>query len=488
MAGQTTVPRQTRGTPATVSIVIPCHNYGRFLAEAIESALAQTMPAHEIILIDDGSTDDSLAVARRFAHLPQVRVIGQPNQGAVATFNTGVRLSTGDLFVILSADDRLDPRYLERTVPVLIRDHEAAYAYTAYRMFGARQRVLPALPFNPMRLALRPYVSGTALMRRRAFDQVGGFSTDMHGGHEDWDYFVALAQLGWHGVPVPEVLLHYRQHSNSSRNAIRARQWFRVRTLIYRRHPDLYHVPLLPFLCLAVLNDQYLRARAVPRALARRFGPDNARGGDRRVCLLGKDRQSGTRYQRLQSYLAASEIRVASLRLQPHLGRSTGGWPSRRGTYAGRRTWRRVIDFAHFAAAATYQRATVYHATDLPSFAAGVVAASANRSALVYEPDCASRATGKPQPCSFLSTLLERLFLLRVDAVLASNEDTAEDLRVRLMAQSIILEYDSPVLQPPGCTMCTGTPVQGVDDLRLVQLYRDLLPIAKPPEAPAGIH
>lgn len=105
-------------TPPLVSIIIPCHNAERWLAATLESALRQTWPAVEIIVINDGSTDGSLALARRF-EARGVRVIDQPNRGASAARNHGLRLARGDFIQFLDADDLLSPAKIERQLDLL---------------------------------------------------------------------------------------------------------------------------------------------------------------------------------------------------------------------------------------------------------------------------------------------------------------------------------------------------------------------------------
>jgi len=95
-------------SPPVVSILIPCFNAERWLAQTLESALAQTHPATEVILVDDGSSDTSLAIARQFE--PRgVRVVSQPNRGACAARNHGLRLARGEFIQFLDADDLLAP-------------------------------------------------------------------------------------------------------------------------------------------------------------------------------------------------------------------------------------------------------------------------------------------------------------------------------------------------------------------------------------------
>src|ERR687885_795015 len=96
--------------PSVVSVVIPCYNQAHFLGEAIESVLAQSYPHFEIVVVDDGSTDNTSEVAARY---PGVRCIRQNNQGVAAARNTGIRESNGSYLVFLDADDRLLPEALE---------------------------------------------------------------------------------------------------------------------------------------------------------------------------------------------------------------------------------------------------------------------------------------------------------------------------------------------------------------------------------------
>src|SRR5262249_51410620 len=119
---------------ALVSIIIPCYNQAHFLGEAIESVLAQSHSHHEIVVIDDGSTDNTRAVAGRY---PGIRYIRQVNCGLSAARNTGLRCSQGDYIVFLDADDRLFPQALRIGLESLTSHPECMFAAGRYELMSA---------------------------------------------------------------------------------------------------------------------------------------------------------------------------------------------------------------------------------------------------------------------------------------------------------------------------------------------------------------
>ena len=222
-----------------VSIVIPCHNYGRFLPEAIESALGQDYPSLEVLVIDDGSTDDSLEVASRYGD--RVRVLTQANQGLARTCNRGAAEAVGEYFVFLSADDRLELTYVSELMAALGRAHEASFAYSAARLFGAESGVAPARPFSAFSLVRgRNYVNGSALTRRADYLAAGGYPEDLgEGAFDDWDFWLTMVERGNRGTYVPRPLLHWRRHEGGSKDPA-SRGTTEIETArVRRRHADL---------------------------------------------------------------------------------------------------------------------------------------------------------------------------------------------------------------------------------------------------------
>src|SRR5690606_6447363 len=108
-----------------------------------------------------------------------------------------VRASGAPYFVALDADDKLDPRFIERLLPPLLADPACGYGYSHVRFFGAQHGGWECPPYDPRRLLIENLSVATALVRRRAFDEVGGYSPDMIYGFEDWDFWIALLGLGY---------------------------------------------------------------------------------------------------------------------------------------------------------------------------------------------------------------------------------------------------------------------------------------------------
>jgi glycosyltransferase involved in cell wall biosynthesis len=219
-----------------ISIVIPSFNYGRFLGAAIESALSQTYTRLEVLVVDDGSGDDSREVARRYP----VELIEQRNSGVAAARNRGAAAAHGELFVFLDADDELERIYVERCLGALnAAGSKVAYAYTQMRYFGDRTGVHRSGPFSRKRILGGNLVNASALVSRRAFEHAGGFSQAWRLGWEDCELWVRMYSLGYEGVFVPEPLIRYRQHGRT-RNALNSQQLRELDWRLWWSYPKLY--------------------------------------------------------------------------------------------------------------------------------------------------------------------------------------------------------------------------------------------------------
>ena len=221
--------------------MIANYNYGVYLAESIESALSQSHPRVEVVVVDDGSKDNSLEVAARYP----VLLLGQENHGVSAARNLGARRAKGEYLVFLDADDVLDRDYVSKCLATLLQaTPSVAYAYTGMRCFGEENRLIMPRTFDPKALVHESFVNASALVRRTAFDSVGGFDITWVLGHEDRELWIRMLSKGFHGVLVPEPLLGYRRHQ-ASRNDLSRRELRHLRWRLRLSYPSLYWTKLL---------------------------------------------------------------------------------------------------------------------------------------------------------------------------------------------------------------------------------------------------
>lgn len=204
---------------AKVSVIIPTYNYGRFIAEAIESVLEQAYPASEIIVVDDGSTDDTEIVVAKFGE--KVQYIKQANGGVCAARNNGFAKSTGDIIAFLDADDTWMPEKIEKQVAKFAEDAEIGLVHCGTREFDSASGETRALQIegkegwvaNEHILFDKPVInfsSSVLMISRKAIDDVGGFDTRLKNG-EDWEFCLRVARKYKVGF-VPEALVNYRNH------------------------------------------------------------------------------------------------------------------------------------------------------------------------------------------------------------------------------------------------------------------------------------
>jgi glycosyltransferase involved in cell wall biosynthesis len=222
---------------APIAVVIPCHNDGATLEEAVDSARRQDVPV-EVIVVDDGSTDRATtAVLRRLARAG-VGILHQRNSGPGPARMNGLRATRAEYALPLDADDRLAPGALRLLRDELDRNPAAVAAWGSARHFGKLDFVQHSLPsLDPWHLSYQNHLPLSALYRRDAVLAAGGWQLD--GGYEDWDLWMTLAESGYEGIGVHVVTGEYRVQPgrrlsrSSSRHAERCAR-------LRERHPRLY--------------------------------------------------------------------------------------------------------------------------------------------------------------------------------------------------------------------------------------------------------
>jgi glycosyltransferase involved in cell wall biosynthesis len=202
--------------PPKISVVLTCYNLGRYLDEAVNSVLDQTFQDFEILVVDDGSTEEETRRLLADYDRPRTRVIHIENRGLPGARNAGIRQTSGPYVCALDADDRLERTYFEKAAAVLDRDPSVAFVSHWLRTFGEGDGAdwTPTDADFPVLLD-RNTINGAALVRRDALVATGLFDETMRQGCEDWDLWIGMVERGLRGVILPEVLFFYRRRADS---------------------------------------------------------------------------------------------------------------------------------------------------------------------------------------------------------------------------------------------------------------------------------
>lgn len=223
-------PLSARETPL-FSVVVPAYNAAETLAETLDALQAQTLETWECVVVDDGSSDNTRAIAEEFVGKdPRMTVIHQQNQGSAGAYNTGVRNGRGDFVVICSADDILLPNHLEAMASFIDAEPDYdIYSSNGYFWLPGQSRELvysesdrgEITSLSLAEVILWCFYSVGAAYRREWHDRVGGYRLDVFG--EDYDFWMRAMAMGARHRYTPEALsLHRKTDSQKSADVERA--------------------------------------------------------------------------------------------------------------------------------------------------------------------------------------------------------------------------------------------------------------------------
>ena len=206
-----------------VTVYLVNHNYSRFIRKSIESVLAQTMKSFELLIIDDGSTDNSREIISKYEAYPNISVIFQRNKGLNVTNNIALRAARGKYIIRLDADDWLDENALHVMSSAMERDPEIGLLFPDYYMVSESGQVLEVVrrhDFSEVTLHDQPAHGACTMARRALLQEIGGYDESFRcqDGYDIWLRFIAHAKIRNINLP----LFYYRQHNSSlSKNEIK---------------------------------------------------------------------------------------------------------------------------------------------------------------------------------------------------------------------------------------------------------------------------
>ena len=224
-----------------VSIIVPCYNGAEYIKETLERLLRQSFSSWECIIVNDGSTDDSEAIAlyyakkdKRFSYLPQ------ENKGVSAARNAGIKLSKGDYILPLDADDKISSAYMKEAIDILTARPGVKVVYAQAELFGDRKGTWKLPEYSLKELLVENLLYCSAFFRREDFFKTAGYDENMAEGFEDWDFWIGFLGDGGDVYKIPRVHFYYRTHKDSRNSQVDIEKQKNLRKRIYEKHKSLY--------------------------------------------------------------------------------------------------------------------------------------------------------------------------------------------------------------------------------------------------------
>lgn len=218
-----------------VSVIVPIYNAAPFLKETLDSIIASTYRPIEIVMVDDGSQDNSLNIAQDYCtYHPNCVVIAQANQGVSAARNKAIQSAQGTYILPVDADDKIGDTFIQQAVEVMEKNDNIRVVGCRCWMFGAVNKEWELPKFSHALLARKNMIPATALYRKADWERCGGYCEEEI-YREDWDFWLSMMELGGTFYKLDEILFYYRISANSRRSLAKGKKK-RIVDAINHRH------------------------------------------------------------------------------------------------------------------------------------------------------------------------------------------------------------------------------------------------------------
>ncbi len=230
-------------TLKTIAVVVPCYMYAKYLPECIESIVNQTYKANEIIIVNDGSPDNTSEIARSLIEkypTSNIILMEKENGGLSSARNAGIKIAKSYLITCLDADDKLTPAGLEEHLKLIVDDFTIGQA--ALMEFGERHVVMVPSQTSLPRILRSNTVYCNAMFPKKAWEEVGGYdeSEIMRFGYEDWEFWIRCLAKDYQVNTSDFIALRYRVHNNNMTKETTHPNRNKLYDYIFEKHKDLY--------------------------------------------------------------------------------------------------------------------------------------------------------------------------------------------------------------------------------------------------------
>lgn len=223
-----------------ISIIVPCYNQATYISECLDSVLVQTFKDYEIIVVNDGSTDNSLEILKDYADkYPQIKVINQVNQGVCISRNVALSIAQAEYIFPLDGDDKISPNCLEMLYCAMISG-KGDVIYSLVRFFGIKNTRFHLLPVSKRRMLFYNCVVCSAMYRRVDAIKYGGYDENMGKGLEDWEFWLNFINDNKRFHLITEELFFYRVVEQSRNQSISKKDNAELHNYIIKKHNKLF--------------------------------------------------------------------------------------------------------------------------------------------------------------------------------------------------------------------------------------------------------
>ncbi len=228
---------------AKVSVIIPCYNHGQYIDEAVQSVLDQSFQDFEIIVVNDGSTDEYTNKLLSDYIKPKTTVIKTEYKGLHSARNTAISAAKGEYILPLDADDKIGTKFLELAVNVLDKNKKVGIVGSNVEAFGDQSWKVETKA-DTKRILVDNFLVATSMFRRKDWEKAGGYKTNMKYGWEDYDFWLTLLENGADIKIISEWFYYRKVNSSSNRPFSLSSMTKEMREMsfiqLFENHPKLY--------------------------------------------------------------------------------------------------------------------------------------------------------------------------------------------------------------------------------------------------------
>ncbi len=257
-----------------LSVIVPCYNQEKYLAETLSSVLNQQYNNWECLIIDDGSTDTSSEIAKKFTiEDNRFKLFVTENQGVANARNFGIHNSQGEFILPLDGDDLIGNNYLTDAINAFKGNPNLKVVYSKVELIGSQNGIWNLEPFNLKNLLRSNMIFCSGVFKKTDFEKTQGYDPNLKEGLEDWDFWIQLLKNGGEVIQLPDVHFYYRMHeikTNSRNGKITLEIEMHLRKKIYEKHRSSYELLWPPHQVIydyKQLNEQILSTKFLIKKL-----------------------------------------------------------------------------------------------------------------------------------------------------------------------------------------------------------------------------